>query len=365
MATPSSLGPLPSSAGTRFAVPFNPRSDLPHAVPPEALTGARAGHPNLIWKENWVFPSLDIDRQVASVFHFSLRPAQGEGIFSAKVNIADWSHRHVGRSPVPVDLERLHPVAGERLALRIVEPGRVFEIAYRSPELDCDFQYKGRFPAWDFHDGPQAGGTSTLGDMGRWVFHFDHCEQGLAMKGRLRIKTGERAGEELEVSGYGNRDHSWGWRDDLLFRHHHWLCASFPDRYVQGTLMEEASYPDEKFGGFVSSAAGNVGVIRLDVGDLPWHKWESGLPALDKDLRYRLYKADGTLTTVTAHIARDLGRHHLNFRSPDRSQAYEDCQIFCEFTLVETGARGYGVLELGKHIEGTENVDALASGRRR
>jgi hypothetical protein len=346
-------------------VPFDARSDLPHAVPPEALTGGLPGWPNLVWKENWVFPSLDVGQRVASVFHFSLRPAQGEGIFTAKVNAGDWRHRHVGRSPLPAGLAAQHPVRGERLSLTVAEPGRRFEIAYRSPELDADLEYTGRFPAWDFHDGPRAPGASSLGERGLWVFHFDHCEQGLSMRGRLRIGAGERAGEELLVAGYGNRDHSWGWRDDHLFRHHHWLCASFPDRYVQGTLMEDASYPAEKFGGFVSSASGNVGVVRLDAGDPAWHRWEVGLPALDDDVTYRLHTADGAVCTVVAHLGRDLGRHHLDFRAADRSQAYEDCQIFCEFTLVETGARGSGVLELGKRVEGAGRVAALGSEARR
>lgn len=344
-------------------MPFDPQSDYPHQVPLEAYAGGLPGHTDLLWKENWVFSSLDVERRVASVFHFSLRPARGEGIFTAKVNVDDWWHRHVGRSPVSRDLATLRPVSGERLTFTVVEPGEHFEIVYRSPELDADFEYTARFPAWDFHDGPKAPGISTLGEMGLWVFHFDHCEQGLEMRGSLRFKMGERAGQELTVSGYGNRDHSWGWRNDLMFRHHHWLCASFPDRYVQGTLMKEACYPGEKHGGFISTAAGNLAVVVVDAGDPPWHTAESGLPALDSDLTYSLHTADGGVATVTAHLSRDLGRHHLNFRAPDRTQAYEDCQIFCEFTLAETDTRGAGVLELGKHVEGAERVAALG-GRR-
>lgn len=343
---------------------FDPASDLPHPVPAQAFTGGLAGHPGLVWKENWVWPALDPAHRTATLFHVSLRPATGEGIFTCKVNVGDWKHRHVGRSPIPRDLAGFHPVAGERLRLTIAEPGRRFEIAYRSPELDADLEYLGRFPAWNFHDGPQAPGPSSLGEMGRWVFHFDHCEQGLWMSGELRFKEGERAGTSLAIEGFGNRDHSWGWRDDLLFRHHHWICASFPDRYVQGTVMNEACHPGgDKFGGWISTEAGNVAVTRVDHGDPAWHAWERGLPPLDGDVRYRIHTADGAVTTLVAHLGRDLGRHHLNFRTPDRTQAYEDCQIFCQYTLEETGARGTGVLELGKHVEGAELVATLGGGR--
>ena len=52
-----------------------PEDDFPHPVPPQAF---------MTWKENWVFPALDTEQRVASLFHFSLRPGEGEGIFTAK-----------------------------------------------------------------------------------------------------------------------------------------------------------------------------------------------------------------------------------------------------------------------------------------
>ena len=48
-----------------------------------------------------VFPAVDTEQRVATLFHFSLRPGRGEGIFTAKLSIDDWEHRYVGRSPVP------------------------------------------------------------------------------------------------------------------------------------------------------------------------------------------------------------------------------------------------------------------------
>ena len=35
------------------------------------------------------------------------------------------------------------------------------------------------------------------------------------------------SGEVVDVDGRGNRDHSWGFRDDFGFRHHHWINANF------------------------------------------------------------------------------------------------------------------------------------------
>jgi hypothetical protein len=324
--------------------------DLPHPVPPEAY---------MTWKENWVFPAVDTEQGVATLFHFSLRPQLGEGIFTFKAGGDGWKHRYVGRSPVPRQLDTFVPVRDERISFTVEEIGTRFRIEYRSEELDADFTYTGRFPTWDFHDGPQMPEESTYGEMGRWVFHFNHQEQALAMEAELRFKTGDKAGETLQISGFGNRDHSWGWRDDFQFRRHHWLCASFDDRYIQGTSMTETFYPGDKFGGWISTDQGNTAVEHLDFSEAYWLDEGEPLGALDRDVTYRVRTVDGGISTVTAHIGTDYGRHWLNARSDDRNQVYMDCQIFCDFTLHETGQRGSGVLEVGKFLEGPGVADTV------
>ena len=169
-----------------------PEDDFPHPVPPQAF---------MTWKENWVFPAVDTEKRVASLFHFSLRPGEGEGIFTAKFCIDDWEHRYVGRSPVPADLTTFVPVANEKITFEVVTPGERFHISYISDELDADIWYTGRFPSWDFDDGPLAPGDSILGERGRYVFHFHHYEQALLHEGTITVKAGPRAGETIEVVG--------------------------------------------------------------------------------------------------------------------------------------------------------------------
>lgn len=329
-----------------------PEDDFPHPVPPQAF---------MTWKENWVFPAVDPKRRVASLFHFSLRPGEGEGIFTAKFCLDGWEHRYVGRSPVPRDLTAFVPVANERITFEVVEPGGRFHITYASDELDADIWYTGRFHAWDFDDGPLASGASMLGERGRHVFHFQHYEQALRHEGTLTIKEGPLAGEVIEISGFANRDHSWGWRQDLTFRHHHWLCASFEQRYVQGTVMNETCYPDgDKFGGWVSTEAGNRAVRHVDTAGAYWLAAGEPLPRLDRDVRYPVTTVDGETVTVTAHVTSDYGRLYLNARSPDRTEVYQDVQIFCDMTLEETGERGSGVLELGKFYDGPDAAAVTA-----
>jgi hypothetical protein len=311
----------------------------------------------MTWKENWVFPTLDTEQRVASLFHFSLRPREGEGIFTAKFAGDGWQHRYVGRSAIPSQLAGLHPVANERLRLEIVEPAQRFRITYESDELDADIAYTARFPRYDF-DGPKAAGASLLGEIGRSVFPYEHHEQSLRHEGTVTLKAGPGAGETLRLAGYACRDHSWGWRDDLAFRQHHWLCASFDDRFVQGSSMTETYYQHgPKSGGWISTAAGNDPAIDVDTSDAYWLAPNEPLPPLERDVRYRVRTVSGVEATVAAHLARAYGRLYLSARSPDRTQVYQDVQIFCDFTLEETGQRGAGVLEVGKFVEGPDAAE--------
>jgi hypothetical protein len=332
---------------------FGPADDYPHPVPPQAF---------MVWKENWVFPAIDTRNRVASLFHFSLRPGQGEGIFTAKFSIDGWEHRYVGRSPVPQDLSIFHPVRNEKITFTIVRPAEQFHITYRSDELDADITYTARFPAWDFDVAPKAPGESVLGDLGRGVFPFHHMEQALAHEGTLRIKAGPKDGTEVQVSGYANRDHSWGWRQDLTFNHHHWICASFDDRFLEGAKMQEDYYPyGPKVGGWFSTGAGNDAVVDIDSSDAYWLDDDEPLPVLDRDVRYRLTTQGGQVATLVAHIASaDYGRLYLDARSKDRAKVYQDVQMFCDFTLEETGQRGSGVLEIGKQLVGEGIADRAA-----
>lgn len=322
---------------------ITPGDDHPHPVPPQAF---------MTWKENWVFPAIDPVARTAALFHFSLRPAQGEGIFTAKFTVDGEQFRHVGRSPIPADVTRLRPVADEHVSLEVLRPFEAYRLRYAGEDLAADLTYTGRFAPFDFADGPKPPGESTLGPIGLSVFPFHHYEQALRVRGTIDVR-----GRTIAFDGYGNRDHSWGWRDDFGFRGHHWVCASFDDRFVQGSVMTETSYPHAKHGGFLSDAAGNVAVAQVDTGEAYWTAPGQPLGDLDRDVSYRVTGVDGRSVTVTAHLTAPYGRLFLNARSPDRSQVYLDVQVFCDYTLAETGQRGVGVLEVGKHLEGPGIAD--------
>jgi hypothetical protein len=332
---------------------IEPRDDFPHPVPPQAL---------MTWKENWVFPAIDPVNRVATLFHFSLRPGHGEGIFTAKFCVDGEEFRYVGRSPIPADITTMRPIMNERVRFEIVEPAEAFLLSYTGPELDAEILYSSRgFAPFDFVDGPLAPGESALGEIGRAVFPFNHYEQALVHDGTITLKEGPRAGETIKVSGYANRDHSWGWRSEFTWSHHQWLCASFDDRFVEGSTCQEGHYPHgPKHGGWISTAAGNDPTKLLDVSE--GYELVPGEPLarVFEDVRYRVHTVGGQTATVIVHLAEDYGRLYLDARTRDRTKTYQDVQIFCDMTLEETGQRGTGVLEVGNLASGEAVADSGA-----
>lgn len=329
-------------------------ADFPHFVPAVS---------DLIWKENWVIEGLDVDESVAVMFHFSMRPADGEGIFTAKAQGPDVRIRSVNRHPIGATLDDMRPLTDGSTTFEVLEPKKRFGLRHDGGDGTMDLVFTGRFEPFDFADGPKPAGTSPLGPIGLSVFPFNHYEQSLAFEGTITPKKGPRAGETIAISGLGMRDHSWGWRNDFCFRKHHWLCANFADRYVQGSAMLEAFYPDEKFGGFVSTAAGNDPVAHVVADDPYWlDDPEEPFGSFARDARYTVTTVAGTTHVITAHLSDAFAKLYLNARSGDRTMVYQDCVIFCRFTDETTGEAGNGLLEVGKYAQGPGIADRM--GRR-
>lgn len=325
-------------------------ADQPHTVPPQVF---------MPWKENWCFSGLDTDTGTAMVWHISLRPVDGEGIFTCKLDGPDVRVRHVGRHPIGRQVDRDAPLDDGSMRFEVIEPHARFGLTFRSDDMTVDSTFHARFAPFDFADGPLAPGTSTIGELGRHVFPFHHYEQAL----EFRAVVSRPGLPDLTLAGRGHRDHSWGWRDDFGFRSHHWICANFDDRYVQGSTMIDTTYPDRKHGGFVSRAIGNDPVSLVDVSDTYWEEpANEPLPAFDRDVTYVIHTVAGQRIELVAHLADHYRILYLNARHPDRSQVYQDAQIFCPFSIPATGERGAGLVELGKHLSGEGIADRV--GRR-
>jgi hypothetical protein len=101
------------------------------------------------------------------------------------------------------------------LQVRQPEPLRVAEVAFADSECDLTLRFEGIHAPFSWHD--NADGCPE------WVAH-DRYEQSGLTSGRLVLP-----GQELEFTGVGHRDHSWGNRDWWPLQHWKWINAATPD----------------------------------------------------------------------------------------------------------------------------------------
>jgi hypothetical protein len=101
------------------------------------------------------------------------------------------------------------------LRVRQPEPLRVAEFACADGELDLALRFEGIHAPFSWHD--NADGCPE------WVAHNRYEQSGLT-SGRLMLR-----GRELEFTGVGHRDHSWGTRDWWPLQHWKWINAATPD----------------------------------------------------------------------------------------------------------------------------------------
>ena len=171
-----------------------PEDDFPHPVPPQAF---------MTWKENWVFPAVDTEQRVASLFHFSLRPGAGEGIFTAKFSSTTGSTATSAVRPCPRDLTEFVPVAEREDRLRGREPGERFQITYIGDELDAEHRVHGALPDLGLRRQPPRPRRLAARRPRPARLPLPPLRAGAPARGHDRAaRPGPRAGETIRVSGY-------------------------------------------------------------------------------------------------------------------------------------------------------------------
>ncbi len=100
------------------------------------------------------------------------------------------------------------------LHCRQPEPLKVAELAFADGELDLALRFEGMHAPFTWHD--NADGCPE------WIAH-DRYEQSGLTSGRMVLR-----GREVEFTGVGHRDHSWGTRNWNYLQHWKWMNAATP-----------------------------------------------------------------------------------------------------------------------------------------
>jgi hypothetical protein len=308
--------------------------DRPHPIPPAAY---------LRYKENYFFIIMDPERGVFGVAHFNNEPLFNRSRFTLNLNVQGKQFAYANEIPIPEKFAMAESLSDGKLSLRFSEPHKRFDLKFTGGDFSADVVFEARRPTFDYAacrtaapDMPSFQEVMTMG----LNLPFNHQQQSLAVRGLI---TG--GGKTVELNGWGYRDHSWVFRGDSVVARHFWTGLNFPDRAFGMKTLETLHRPGIwAKEGYVSDAGGEraLKAIRVTT-DGEKNGWPEKLHFEFKDVLDKPFTIEvdvaGRYSDVALHSEKAVGQR----------PGYEIMESCCPLTLAETGERGVGLIEIGKH----------------
>lgn len=307
-----------------------------------------------LWSDNFWFSVVDREAGVFGINH--IHASRSEGYLRASAfYVIDGVHQQwASRQPLTGD-RRFETLGDGRLGFSVVEPFERYRWTLDGPKFSFDLDYSVRFGTFDYEDCHGGNPLATYETYG------GHYEQALDCSGTFVTHGGPREGEERSISCWAHRDHSWTHR----FTHpspwepryrkteeqswgHFWPSVQLPDRHLNsfGWMSPSQPIPEGRAhtGGWIGDENGTRAIV--DATCRP-HLEDDERTAMSFAMTFELDTGE-TLTVLT-------GRKHGHtrnglMRDENDAEVRLDChEPFFDFEVLETGERGYGVVEYSIH----------------
>ncbi|MCC7412282.1 MAG: hypothetical protein IT495_11720 [Gammaproteobacteria bacterium] len=308
----------------------DPKDDLFHRTP-------LLHKVTLEWREHMYINVYDRNLGFAAVHHFQFVPGAQKAFFNCVYLRGDTMERYSNLSKIPADLEGMRKMSDGKLTINMIEPKKKIHLAYEGERFKSDLHYEGRFEVFDYKQCPLAG-ESPLGDLGRMPLNYNHIVQGLTVSGTVDID-----GTRLEIDGIANRDHSWGLRNEIVQKWHHWTGINFENRFINFCAIEDiTAEPSRKHGGGICDKDGNIAIVRID-----FHEEPKGEEVPDR-IYYELQDVNGKVHKLVFHAGEALGPVWFPNRPIEPGLVYEMLDLWGKWEDEITGQIGWGLDEMGK-----------------
>lgn len=313
-----------------------------HDPPPDGGEG--------LWSDNVWFSVVDQEADVHGICHIHATRSHGYLRASAMFVVDGWHQQWASRQPLDVP-NRFEHLGDGHLTYTVVEPFRQVRWEFDGPKFGFDLVFDARFAPFDYHD--CVGGNP----LAAFESYGGHYEQAYRARGWFEAHGGPRAGERRRIDCFSHRDHSWTyrftretpWIPRFKKSHDHMLGHVWPS--IQTPTMHLNSFawlhPDHpvpagapRSGGWIADAEGTRAIRSATASA----RFEDDLrTAMSFDLGFELL--DGS--TLTVRTLRKLAQTRNGLmRAENDAEARLDCyEPFFEFEVLETGERGYGVVE--------------------
>ena len=274
------------------------------------------------WKENWYFNFIDKKNNAWGFNHISLERHKKRGRFTA-IHVVDGEVvKYQEYFPLSEGFSELND---GKLHLEFIEPHREFRLRFNGPCHSVDLTFLARFDVFDYAPKRKK---DPEGDKKSLAIH--HYEQALSVKGTLT-----KDGSTREISCFGHRDHSWGYRNEMNIAGWNWIAAQFSDKTINIMQVRIAGI-DPISRGFISDASGNTIVTSVRILSTERDKQGKPLGSI-----YEVTDKNGETFTLASDLVSTIFL-------PPGSEEGENVTIhenFSHFTLVETDEKGVGIDE--------------------
>ncbi len=289
--------------------------------------------PGSTWKENYYWNLADRRAGVWGFAHISLVRTAGQAVFSTAYMIDGRVRFH--RNEVAIGARDVHLDDGT-LSVEVVEPFEHHRVRVTSDDYRLELDYKARFEAFSYSGRRIAANRARIPHLRQRRY-----EQGMEVSGTCTLgdKDG-KGGRRISIDCLGHRDHSWGRREESKIDGWNWAAVQLPEKTIN--ITRSFSGDAYNMNGFISSAAGNVGVNEVEFETLETED-DGRTPVAT---RYRFRDDSGRAWTLVSRRFSDLFETVRAERDRQSTVIYEN---FADYVLEETGEIGWGIDEYQRH----------------
>lgn len=272
----------------------------------------------LDWRESYYFNFADPENKTAGFTTIGILPNQKKGEFILALFHEDKQMVYYKEQTLIND-PSLGLLSDRTLTYKLVEPMKKWEINLASENLNVHFQWKARFPPFDFGKGS---GTS-------WKAHF---EQSGTVEGEATLPDGRK----IRIRGYGQRDKSWGTRDWHI---ENWFAfhAQF-QTYAIG-LRKDTVNGSPHISGGLSSAKKQTAASQIDL-QINYEKDDTKTPT---GASTTIHYADGKVDTLVSKLISPKSFVKFSRSFPKGTTELFEGMAIHECTT--TGEKGTGLIE--------------------
>lgn len=274
-------------------------------------------HPD--WRESYYFNFVDLDNHISGFSTIGLLPNLAKREFVFVLFHDDKREVYFAEPHGSFPREQAKSLLNGRLSYELVEPFKEWRISYAAEDLIVDLCWKARFPAYDFGKGS---GTS-------WNRHF---EQSGNFEGTVKLLKGP----EINISGLGQRDKSWGPRDWHI---ESWYALHAQFDSISIGLRHDIVDGEAHISGGISSADGHTAISKIKLET----EFTEAEPRIPKGSTTQVDAADGSRYTLHSSLISPAS--FARFSRPYPGGITELFEEIAVHECQELGRKGTGLME--------------------